>query len=85
MQKLTSIFNNKTSVNKIFDQNRYTVGDIVNAKENPFQNLVIRRFYKQIYYCTIQDFPDKKDLVYFERELIENKNLIQKKIKLGKV
>lgn len=76
---------NKTrNVNGIFEQNGYEAGDIVFAKEDPVQTLVIRRYYKQIYYCAIQDDPDTRELVYFERELIENKELLAKNIEARK-
>lgn len=51
-------------------ENEYKEGEIVQAKVNPTQNLVIRRYVDRIYYCTIQKDPTLKELVYFERELI---------------
>jgi len=57
-------------MNKNFVQNKYEAGDVVYAKEKPTLKLVVRRYIDQIYYCKIQDDPDHKDLVYFERELL---------------
>ncbi len=62
-------------MSRIFVQNKYHEGDTVTAKVNPELKLVIRRYVDQIYYCKIQDDPEQKELVYFERELIENPKL----------
>lgn len=58
-----------------FIQNKYNPGDVVSAKENPTLNLVIRRYIEQVYYCNVQDDPERKELVYFDWELVENKSL----------
>ncbi|WP_181308715.1 hypothetical protein [Rufibacter sp. XAAS-G3-1] len=50
-------------------ENKYAQGTVVVAKINPSQKLVVRRFAKRVYYCTVQENPSQKDLVYFEREL----------------
>jgi hypothetical protein len=49
--------------------NKFEDGKIVQAKERPEINLVIRRYYKRIYYCTVQADPTQKERVYFENEL----------------
>ncbi len=51
-------------------ENKYKEGDVVTAKENPTKKLVIRRYVDRIYYCKIQGEPDAKELVYFEREFV---------------
>ncbi len=51
-------------------KNKYMEGEIVYAKVNPDLKLVIRRYVDKIYYCKIQDEPNQKDLVYFEREIL---------------
>jgi len=51
-------------------ENKYKEGEIVRAKVNPNQNLIIRRYIDRIYYCKIQEKPKHKDLVYFEREIL---------------
>ena len=61
---------------KQFVQNKYNPGDVVYAKVNPALSLVIRRYIDQVYYCKIQDDPDRNELVYFERELLENPTLV---------
>ncbi|MEQ9414609.1 MAG: hypothetical protein RIF39_12310 [Cyclobacteriaceae bacterium] len=50
--------------------NKFEVGKIVQDKKRPEINLVIRRYYKRIYYCTVQADPAQKEKVYFENELI---------------
>lgn len=39
---------------------------------NPTQKLLIRRYVDRIYYCKIQKDPAHKELVYFERELMNS-------------
>lgn len=65
-------------MDKEFVQNKYNSGDVVNAKVNPSLELVIRRFYDEVYYCKIKDHPERKELVYFERELVTNLPLEEK-------
>ncbi len=50
--------------------NKYKEGSVVCAIENPTQKLRIRRYVDRIYYCKIQKDPALKELVYFERELM---------------
>ena len=59
-------------------ENKYKEGELVYAKVNPELKLVIRRYVDRIYYCKIQNEPGRKELVYFEREilpLINNKEV----------
>jgi len=51
-------------------ENMYKEGDVVYSKTDPTLKLVIRRYVKRIYYCKIQEDPGRKELVYFERELM---------------
>ena len=51
-------------------ENKFEEGEVVRAKVNPTLKLVVRRYVDRIYYCTIQQNPTQKELVYFERELI---------------
>jgi len=48
----------------------FKAGDIVFAKENAMLKLIIRRYVDSIYYCQVYGQEDKKDKVYFERELM---------------
>lgn len=50
-------------------ENIFPEGSVVFAKVNPDLKLVVRRYIKRIYHCTIQDSPLQTELVYFEREL----------------
>jgi|GEM_PF-1265278 len=49
---------------------RYKVGQVVYAKTDPYIALIVKSFLSRIYYCQIKNEPDKKELVYFERELL---------------
>ncbi|ALI98430.1 hypothetical protein [Rufibacter tibetensis] len=51
-------------------ENIYPQGSEVFAKVNPSQKLTVRRYAKRVYYCTIQESPALKELVYYERELM---------------
>ena len=54
--------------------NYFSEGSVVYAKENPTLTLVVRRYVKRIYYCTVQENPAQKELVYFERELTSSRS-----------
>jgi len=51
-------------------ENKFKEGEVVRAKVNPNQNLIVRRYIDRIYYCKIQENPKHKDLAFFERELL---------------
>lgn len=53
-----------------YTESKFVAGDIVYAKVDPTLKLIVRRYVDRIYYCKIMEQPDKKELVYFERELI---------------
>ncbi len=61
-----------------FVQNKYNAGDVVFSKKNPTTKLLIRRYIDRIYYCKVQDFSERKEEVYFERELVEDLALAAK-------
>ena len=52
------------------EKNKYVAGDIVYAKKNPDEKLVVRRYVSRIYYCRFLDEPNRKELALFERELV---------------
>jgi hypothetical protein len=69
-------------MSKHFVQNKYEPGDIIYAKNNPDQKLVVRRYLDKIYYCKVVTDPDRKDLVFFEREIVEDPALVAKNKKV---
>jgi hypothetical protein len=52
--------------------NIYKEGEIVFAKVDPKKRLVVAAYKDRIYYCSSEDEPEKKNLAYFERELVGN-------------
>lgn len=52
--------------------NRFKEGDLVYAIEAPQVQLQVRRYVSRIYYCTIIGHLQKKEKVYFDRELMSN-------------
>lgn len=52
------------------EKNKFQAGERVYAKVDPKVPLIIRRFYKEIYYCAFADWPQKKELALFEREIL---------------
>lgn len=52
------------------EKTRFKIGDLVYAKVAPKAQLIVRKFYANIYYCTFADQPEKKELALFEREII---------------
>lgn len=51
-------------------ENKYKSGEIVSERIRPSLKLVVNRYVNGIYYCWIQERDSKKELVYFERELV---------------
>ena len=56
--------------------NKFKIGATIYAKVNAQQKLIISDYKDRIYYCSIDGEPNKKQLVYFERELIELPQLL---------
>lgn len=69
-------------MSKQFVQNKYNAGDIVYAKVDPSLKLIIRRYVDQVYYCKVFEDAERKELVYFERELVEDPMLANQNEKL---
>ncbi len=51
-------------------ENKYKKGDLVTANDDPTKKLVIHHYSGRIYYCKAQEDPGAKELVFFERELV---------------
>jgi len=51
-------------------KNKYKSGEIVSERIRPTLKLIVNRYVDGIYYCFIQERDSKKELVYFERELV---------------
>ena len=51
-------------------ENKHKEGAVVYANEDLTKKLVIRRYVDRIYYCKVEGDPSSKELVYFERELV---------------
>lgn len=58
-------------MNRDIKKNRFKEGEVVCALVDPTLKLVIRRYVDRIYYCKIQKNPARKELVYFDRELMD--------------
>jgi hypothetical protein len=56
-------------------ENKYKEGDVVLERIHPNQKLIVTKFFRNMYYCTIQEYPDRKELVYNERDLISEADL----------
>ena len=63
--KLKSLQLNKSSTkNKL-----YKAGQVVYSKKNLIKPLIVRAFFRNIYYCYVKESPEDNEEVYFEREL----------------
>ena len=54
---------------KTTTDNIYPEGSLLTAKVDPSLQLRVSRYYRRIYYCAVVGDENKKQLVYFEREL----------------
>jgi hypothetical protein len=50
--------------------NMYSEGTLITALDNPSLQLKIMKYYQRIYYCAVVGEEERKQLAYFERELI---------------
>lgn len=50
---------------------KYSPGEIVFSKSNPNEKLVVRRYISRVYYCRYLDDPERKELVLYEREIVD--------------
>ncbi|MFD2561215.1 hypothetical protein [Aquimarina rubra] len=51
-------------------EGKFKPGDTVYDKANPEVKLIVRLYYRRIYYCKLAEDPEKKEVVFFERELL---------------
>ncbi len=49
---------------------KFIAGDLVYARTNPNQQLVVRRLLDRVYYCKVKGKVGERELMYFERELV---------------
>lgn len=58
----------------ITNDNKYKIGTKIAELAHPDKELIIKAYKSRIYYCAFVEFPDKKELALFEREIILLKN-----------
>lgn len=63
--------------------NIYAEGVFITAKENPLVRLKIKKYYQRIYYCDVVGDAQRKQLAYFERELISPEKIEDKQVTPG--
>jgi len=51
-------------------ESKYKKGEVVIERIRPTLKLIVSRYVDGIYYCLIQERESKRELVYFERELV---------------
>jgi hypothetical protein len=54
---------------------KYKEGETVYAKVRPDRRLTVKWYVNNVYYCIVQADPLKKELVYFERELMSRTDI----------
>lgn len=52
---------------------KFKEGEEVYDRIRPDQKLIISRYFKGIYYCKTTENSHRKELIYFERELMTRK------------
>jgi len=58
---------------------KYKEGEDVIEKIHPSKKLIIIRYADGIYYCRVPETPNRKELVFFEWELMADPHLPQRK------
>ena len=51
-------------------ENKFKIGEMVFERTFPAKKLIVSRFADKLYYCKAQENLKRKELVYFERELM---------------
>jgi hypothetical protein len=51
-------------------ESKFKPGEVVFEKIRPSQKLIVERYSDKIYYCTLQEAPHRKAIVYVERDLL---------------
>ncbi len=51
-------------------EQKFKLGDIVYERVRPTQKLIIRNHSGMLYYCVAEEHPNRKELVFTERELV---------------
>jgi hypothetical protein len=49
---------------------KFDKGEIVYERTHPSQKLIISHYADQLYYCRAYEAPNRKPLVYFEKDLM---------------
>ncbi|MEQ1586983.1 MAG: hypothetical protein ABL895_13935 [Cyclobacteriaceae bacterium] len=50
-------------------ESKFKAGEIVYERIRPTLKLIVANCINNLYYCKLHEFPKRKELVYFEREL----------------
>jgi len=53
---------------------KFKEGEIVFERVRPAQELIVRNHSGMLYYCSSEEHPNRKDLVFTERELVSKEN-----------
>jgi hypothetical protein len=49
---------------------KYKAGEIVYERTHLTQKLIISHYADKLYYCKVYEAPERKPLVFFERDLV---------------
>lgn len=60
-------------------ENMYKAGQIVYERIRPNQKLIVNRYNQNMYYCRDEENPNRKELVYLERDLMPSGTLLARK------
>ncbi len=56
-------------------ENTFKEGEVVFERIRPNQKLIVKHFTNKMYYCQAEENPNRKELIYMERELTSNSKL----------
>lgn len=48
---------------------KFKQGEVVYERIRPTLKLIVGNYINNLYYCKLMEYPKRKELVYFEREL----------------
>lgn len=51
-------------------ENKFKEGEVVIERIRPSQKLMVKKYVSKLYYCKAMEDPSRKELVFYERELM---------------
>lgn len=75
----SNLLNPSSHLSPSLSERKFKEGDIVLERIHPNRKMIITGFSGNMNYCKSQEFPHRKELVYFDRDLITEEELASRR------